>query len=374
MNALNRVEISARALRHNFGVCRHYAADAAILAMVKGEAYGHGMVDCARLFVAEGAASLGVAQVGEGVTLRQAGITAPIFVLAGITPQSAAVAVEHGLTPVIGDGSSLDELAFQARRVGRTVRLHLKMDAGMGRQGTLPGEMSALIQGVLDRPGLAIDGILAHFPEADEPGAASSSQVVETFRVTSRQLEQQFGRRWCLHLANSGGLLYVSGARFDMVRPGIMLYGSYPDAHATPEVTPALQLQPAMRFSSQVIQVRQLPAGTGLGYGHSWTSARPTTIAVLPVGYSNGYLRRLSNRASVLIRGRRVPVVGRVSMNLTMVDATDLEQVEVGDEAVLLGTQQGEAISADEIGAWMETISYEVLCLFGGLNRRSFLE
>jgi alanine racemase len=180
--------------------------------------------------------------------------------------------------------------------------------------------------------------------------------------------------KYCLHLANSGGLFYVAGARLDMIRPGIALYGYYPDgADGRAAASPPL-LRPVMRFSTRVIQVRQVPAGSGLGYWHLFTTSRPSTIAVLPVGYEDGYLRVLSNRAQVLIGGRRAPVIGRISMNLTLVDITDLPEVRVGAEAVLLGCQGEAEISADEVAGWMETISYEVLCLFGNLNERELVE
>lgn len=176
-----------------------------------------------------------------------------------------------------------------------------------------------------------------------------------------------------VHLANSGAVLYFPGAHQDMIRPGIALYGCYPDGQQGRGDCSELQLSPVMRFSSRVIQVKDVPAGTGLGYGHSFITKRPTRIALIPVGYEDGYLRCLSNKAQGLIQGKRVSVVGRISMNITMFDVTDIDNVCPGDEVVLLGRQGMSEITADEIACWMQTINYEVCCLFGNLNQRLYV-
>lgn len=344
------------------------------MAMVKADGYGHGMIDCARIFAAQGAAALGVAEAVEGVRLRESGITLPILVLAGVIPQTLPAILDAQLTPVVVDSSILAELSRQAGVRGVEVSLHLKLDAGMGRQGILPTDFVELVRAVQALPHLRLDGVVAHFPLADDPVAANSTQVLTTYMETTAQLARLVPRKCCLHLANSGGLFYVAGARLDMVRPGIALYGYYPDGQAGRAIAAQPLLQPAMRFSTRVIQVRRVPAGSGLGYGHLFTTSRPSTIAVLPVGYDDGYLRCLSNKAQVLLGGRRAPVVGRISMNLTLVDVTGLPAVQVGDEAVVLGRQGEEEITADDIAGWMDTISYEVLCLFGKLNERELVD
>ena len=374
MKSLNLVEISRSALRRNFAQCRHLAGNAPLLAMVKADAYGHGMVECSRIFLEEGAVALGVAEVAEGVELREAGFRAPVFILAGVLPQAAGALFDHKLTPVVVDDFSLPELSRQAQLRRVEIGVHLKLDAGMGRQGTLPEAFLTLVKSVQALPGLRLEGVMAHFPMADDRQASSSSEVVAAFAKVVSSVRALVPDNLCLHLANSGGLFYVAGARFDMVRPGIALYGYSPDGPAGKTSGPGQALQPAMRFSTRIIQVRQVPAGTGLGYSHTFVTSRPTAIAVLPVGYEDGYLRSLSNRAQVLIGGRRAPVVGRISMNLTLVDVTGLQPVQPGDEVVLLGSQGSEEISADDIASWMNTISYEVLCLFGRMNRRVFTD
>jgi alanine racemase len=374
MKSLNQVEISRSALIHNFQVCRQWAGDAAIMPLVKADGYGHGMIDCARIFAAQGAAAFGVAEAIEGVRLREAGINQPILVLVGVIPQTLPLIIESRLTPVVTDPAILPELSRLAGIHGVDIGLHLKLDAGMGRQGALPADFLDLVRTVQRLPHLRLDGVMAHFPLSDDRQSVNSAEVLRTFLATTELLTGLGLGKCCLHLANSGGLFYVAGARLDMVRPGIALYGYYPDGFAgRATATPPL-LRPVMRFSTRIIQVRQVPAGSGLGYCHLFTTTRPSTIAVLPVGYANGYLRNLSNRAEVLIGGRRAPVVGRVSMNLTLIDVTDLPETRVGDEAVLLGGQGEEQITADAIAEWMGTISYEMLCLFGQLNERVLVD
>lgn len=372
--SLNRVEISRAALRHNFRLCRHRAGNALIMPMVKADGYGHGMEECARLFAAEGAAAFGVAEAREGVRLREAGIDAPIFVLVGMVPPVIPLVLAHRLTPVVTEGAVLPELARQAQAAGVEVGLHLKVDAGMGRQGFLPSELPDLVRLVQGLPALRLAGIMAHLPMADAVVSANTEEVLARYNAAIEAVAPLLPPDCCRHLANSGGLLHFTGTCLDMVRPGIALYGCYPEGEPHLPVD-GEELRPAMRFLSQVIQVRIVPAGTGLGYGQTLTTTRPTRLAVLPVGYANGYLRKLSNRAAVLIRGRRAPVLGRVSMNLTLADITDFPgEVRAGDEAVLLGRQGEEAIGADEVAAWMETISYEVLCLIGNLNERVYID
>lgn len=374
MKSLNRIEISRAALIHNFELCRRLAGNAALIAMVKADAYGHGMIECARIFSEQGAAALGVAEAVEGLRLREAGLKLPILVLAGIIPQTLPAILAAGLTPVVVDPSILAELSGLARRNQVKVGLHLKLDAGMGRQGTLPEDFIALVQNVHSYDNLRLEGVMAHFPLADDRFSENSVKVLKIFKETAAAFANLNPKACPLHLANSGGLLYVPGSGFDMVRPGLALYGYYPDgSNGRAAASPPL-LQRVMRFSSRVIQLRRVPAGYNLGYGHLFTTTRPSTIAVLPVGYDNGYLRCLTNKAQVLIHGRRFPVVGRISMNLTLIDVTGFDGICVGDEVVLMGQQDNEMISADEIAAWMDTISYEVLCLFGNLNERELVD
>ena len=372
IESLNRVLISRSALAHNFRICVEKSGGAPIMAMVKADAYGHGMEECARVFARSGARAFGVAEVVEGVRLRRSGIRGPIFILAGLLPDFFEAVIEYDLTPVLVDGEMIDSLAAEASAHGKKIRVHLKVDAGMGRQGCRLDQAPAVVRKIIRHDSLHLAGIMAHFPMADDPAHGNSGSVLAGFLHMIASL-QPLSLKDCLyHIANSGGIFSTGGAELDMVRPGISLYGYGADG-MEPGMTGG-RLQPAMSFVSRVLQVREVPAGTGLGYGHIFTTSKTTRLAVLPVGYEDGYLRTLSNRAEVLVHGRRAPVVGRISMNLTLVDVSEVPEVRPGDEAVLLGRQGNERISADEIAGWMESISYEVLCLFGHCNTREYKE
>ena len=373
-SSLNKVQVSRSALRHNFTLCQQQAPDAVVMAMVKADAYGHGMVECARVFADSGAAAFGVAEVVEGVQLRQAGVTQPIFILVGILPEFFDVLFEYNLTPVLVDSSLVVLLGEEAVRRKREIGIHLKVDAGMGRQGCLLVDIKDLVTAITQQEGLKLEGILAHFPMADDPVSGNSEEVLAGFLKMVDDLGPNVRQDLCLHIANSPGLFSVKGSGLDMVRPGISLYGYTADGSGGKVGTAESGLIPAMRFVSRVIQVREVPAGTGLGYSHIFTTDKTTRLAVLPVGYEDGYRRGLSNKAHVLLHGKRAQVVGRISMNLTLVDITDIEGVQTGDEAVLLGHQGREVITADDIGGWLDTINYEVLCMFGHCNTIEYVD
>lgn len=374
IESLNRVEISLAALRHNFLLLKNKASGAAVLAMVKADGYGHGMVECAAALAAAGVDCFGVAEAIEGVELRNNGIDRPVFIMAGLLPEIIPALFAYRLTPVVVDDSCLELLSQQAVQRQQNISVHLKVDAGMGRQGCALSDIGGIIQKINRFPGLSLGGIMAHFPMADDPDSDSTAEVTAAFGRQLEKVQDLLPVDMTVHLANSGGILYFPDSHQDMVRPGISLYGYYPDGEDGTRNADKPQLQPVMRFSSRIIQLKKVPAGTGLGYGHTFTTNRETQIAIIPAGYEDGYLRSLSNRAQALIHGQRVPAVGRISMNLTMFDVTDIDEVRQGDEVVLLGRQGNEEITADEIAGWMGTISYEVLCLFGNLNHRVYVE
>lgn len=379
VQSLNRVEIDLAAVQANYrAVCDTVGPGVRVMAVVKADAYGHGMVAVAQALRACGASTFGVAEVEEGVALRRAGITGDIVVLLGGPAAAVPEMLEHRLTPVVFDRESLAALSDQARARNGIVEVHLKVDVGMGRLGIMPGEVEGFVQELHSLPGLRLTGVLSHLPAADDSGAvARTATQLDRFQQVLAGLAQENVPVPLTHIANSAGLLYHHSARLDMVRPGISLYGCYPDGinGAGRDLRPLLR--PVMRFATRVLQIKTVPADSGISYGHTFVTERPTRLAVLPVGYDDGYLRSLSNRAQVLVRGQRAPVRGRVCMNACMVDITDLEggeEIRPGEEVVLMGQQGQEEISADEIAGWMGTISYEVLCLFGSRNRRVYLE
>ena len=372
----NRVEIDTAALRNNFQRIRNTAGThIRIMAVVKSDAYGHGLVKCAETLVGAGADTFGVAEVWEGVELRKAGINGDIVVLLGASRESCEEIIRFALMPVVYDVEFLTALSDAAARMKETVGVHLKVDVGMGRIGILPAEVGSYISLIRRLPNVSLAGLLSHFPAADEMDSlqATHDQLAE-FKNILAELKSKETGRVVSHIANSAGLIYFPKSYLDMVRPGISLYGCYPGGSPSraKSVAPELELLPVMSFKTRVIQVKELGPGHGISYGHTFVTRRKSRIAVLPVGYADGYLRKLSNRAEVLIKGRRAPVCGRVCMNATLVDVTDLPPVHPGDEAVLLGSQENASITADEMAQWMETISYEVLCLFGNLNVRIY--
>jgi len=375
-DSFNAVEIDLAALRENYANIQAVAgAGVRVMAVVKADAYGHGMVAAARSLWEAGARTFGVAEIEEGIALRQAGVGGEIVILLGILPAAAPEIVRHDLTPVLFDLETVAELSRRAVAAQKEVDVHLKVDVGMGRLGIAPEQAVVFASAIAGLPGLRLAGLLSHLPMADQPeaAAATAGQLALFNRVLAQVAALAPADRF-VHIANSAGLLYHPASRFNMVRAGISLYGCYPDGAAVP-VAGRPVLRPVMRFVSRVLQVKELPAGAGISYGHTFVTSRPTRLAVLPVGYDDGYLRRLSNRAVVLIRGQRMPICGRVCMNACMADITDLPDaatVKPGDEVVLMGCQGDEEIDADQVAAWLETISYEVLCLFGNRNRRIY--
>jgi len=367
----NQVWIDCQALCHNFRIITEAVGNMVeVMAMVKGDAYGHGMTETAAVLAGCGCRNFGVAELVEAVALRRSGIEGSIYVLLGFQPEEAEQFAIHNLTPVVFLDQDIRALSRVAVSSGREIGVHLKVDCGMGRLGLLPVDVPAFMERIAALPGIHLAGIMAHLPEADRHGAVSTLHIFSRFRELFARNGNDFGG--IRHIANSAATLYLPEMHCDMVRAGIALYGCYPDGGSgVPNITGA-RLKPVMSFVTRVVQVKELPAGHGISYGHTYTTTRPTRIAVLPAGYEDGYLRDLSNRGSVLVRGQRAPVRGRVCMNVCMVDVTGIDGVEVGDEVILLGRQGEEEITADEVAGWMGTISYEVLCLFGKNNSRKY--
>jgi len=364
------VEIDRAALRHNFRQVRQLIGPAVdILAVVKADAYGHGLVPAAQAFAEAGATSFGVAEVEEGVLLRQAGITGQIVVMLGVDQQGAAEAVAQNLTPVVYTLEALEALAAQAAKSGCRKGVQLKVDVGMGRFGLLPHEIEPFLAALRRFPNLYLAGIVSHFPKPDVEGDATTEEQYRVFQeLLTGVLDTGEGR--ISHVANSATLLRYPEMRCDLVRPGISLYGCYPVEWLGRAAL--LDLRPVMCFATTVLQVKEVPAGQGISYGHRYVTDRPTRLAVLPVGYADGYLRRMAGKAEVLLAGKRAPIRGMICMNACMADVTEIPGVKAGDEAVLLGCQGTGEIRAEEIARWSDTINYEILCLFGSCNRQVY--
>jgi alanine racemase len=367
----NEVTIDLSALRHNFFEIKRLAGpDAGILAVVKSDAYGHGMLAVAKTLESAGVDCLAVFEAEEGLELRKAGCQVPILLMMGITSDEVSAAVEHGLAPALFHVDIAEKLSQISAEHGKVTPVHVKVDSGMTRLGVWCEDLPKFLEQLLPLKGIQVEGIFSHLAVADQPDHRFTEQQINRFQEAVEACRRRVGFKGYAHISNSGALLGSRGLDLDMVRPGILLYGSPPaEGWAAAE-----SFKPVMAFRSRVIQVRTVPPGTSVSYGCTYTTQATCSIATIPVGYDDGYSRLLSNNGDVLIHGQRVPVVGRVCMNLTMVDVTSLEGVAVGDEVVLLGSQGEERITAEEIAARIGTISYEVYCTIGKSNRRVYID
>ena len=354
--------IDPTALRDNYTRLRSAtAADVAMMAIVKANAYGHGATLVAPILQEAGVDWFGVATVGEAVELRSAGISKPILVLTGASAREVSVLLKQRLATALLDASMARELSRAAGAA--TLPVHLKIDSGMGRLGLRPEELGELLRVLRELGNLSVEGVFSHFGTADDVNHEyPASQIARFEEALELVAEAGFAPRW-VHLANSAATLSRPEAHYTMIRPGIALYGIVPPGVAHTEV--GGQLRPAMRLVTHVLQVKDLPAEYPVSYGQTFVTRRPSRIAVLPIGYADGYGRSLSNKGYVLVRGTRVPVVGNVCMDLTMIDVTDIPDVAPGEEVVLWGEQAGKSLSVDEVAGWQGTISYEVINRIG---------
>jgi alanine racemase len=328
-----------------------------VLSMVKANGYGHGARAVAKALAGEGSDAFGVATLEEGIELRQAGIHAPILVLAGAYPDQIDLFFENRLTPGIHALESLNELDTAAHSRNKTLNVHLKVDTGMGRIGLLPVEVDSWLPKIKDLRALKIEGVFSHFSHAESVEGSYTQQQLRLFRKVVERLRAEGVAPPFVHLANSAATITLPAAYFDMVRPGLMLYGVYP----SPAMQGQISLKPVLSWKTRILQLKRVSAGSSISYGQTFVTKRESLIATLPIGYADGYPRLLSSRGQVLVRGKRAPVAGRVCMDLTMIDVTDIEKIQPGDEVVLLGRQGDAEISADEMAAWANTISYEIL-------------
>ncbi len=332
-----------------------------ILCMVKANGYGHGAVEISQTLVRSGADAFGVATLEEAVQLREAGIVVPVIVLAGVFPDQLDTFVNYKLTPVIHDHTSLKRLESEAIRHRVQLGVHLKIDTGMGRLGFMPADADQWIPELKKLRSLELEGIFSHFSHAENVEGDYTKKQLETFHRVLAQLRTANLAPGLIHFANSAATITLPAAYFDMVRPGLMLYGIYP----SPAMARQIALKPVLAWRTSILQLKKVPAGTSISYGQTFVTQRQSVIATLPLGYADGYPRLLSNRGETLVGDQRAPIAGRVCMDLTMIDVTDIRNVRQGDEVVLLGRQGAAEISADELASWVNTISYEILTSIG---------
>ena len=361
-------EIDLNQLAANFRrVKQRVAATARVMAVVKANAYGHGAVECARRLAAEGADWFGVALPEEAIQLRNSGIAQPVLCLAGFWPGQAAACVQHRLTPVIYRLDMLKELDQAAAETGVIADVHVKVDTGMGRLGVRFDQINEFA-GALERfRNVRIDGLMTHLAAADDNACRPLTlDQIRRFDETVEAFRERGYRPTHLHLANSAGVYGHREAWGNMVRPGGVLYGLWRDV--LPLTVSDPQLVPVMSVRSRIIMLKWVPPGETIGYGCTFEASRRSLIATLPIGYHDGYMRGFSNRAHVIVRGVYAPVVGRVSMDLTLIDVTDVAGVYLHDEVTLLGWDGRNSelrIKAEDLGRIAGTLSYEVTCGVG---------
>jgi alanine racemase len=361
-----RAIVDLDAIARNYRALRDRVAPRQVVAVVKADAYGHGAAAVARRLEREGAGRFAVANTDEGVALRRAGVSGEVLLLSCAEPEELPRQRAYGLTPALYDVAQAQAVVAAAERLPGRLPVHLELDTGMGRAGIRPEELDRIVELFRGGRRAQIAGTFANLSSADDPGSPETARQVGVLRGCLARMRDAGLSPGLVHLANSAGVLAHPDTWFDAVRPGLALYGVAPsEALAAPELTPAMTVE------SRVVGARCVPAGTPLGYGGRFVTARPTTVAVLPIGYHDGFRRSFSDTVSVLLRGRKAPVVGSISMDVTLVDATDTG-AERGDRAVCLGRDGDASVSAWDLARAAGTVPYEILCAIGPRVRRSY--
>ncbi len=367
---LIRAEINLSAIDHNIKEIRRIIAPGVmILAAVKANAYGHGALRVARQVLDSGVNMLGVARINEGIELRKGGITAPILILGNTPPEFAHELMAYNLTCAVSSCETAQGYAAAAGLANGKIRVHLKIDTGMGRNGFLSDGFRAFVKGddtgtlgeikaVCRLTGLEVEGIFSHFAISDAADKTSANRQFDVFSDLLAQIENAGIDIPIRHMANSAATIDMPETHLDMVRPGIAVYGLAPSSEVQLD---RIDLKPAMAIKAKIAHLKDVGAGFNVSYGSTHTTSAPTRIAVVPVGYADGYNRRLSSKGRMLVRGVSAPILGRICMDLTMIDVGHIPDVALGDEVVVLGCQGTETLSADEIAADLITINYEVV-------------
>ena len=360
-------EIDRSALRANYRAIRKRIPEPTRLcAVVKANGYGHGAVEVAKIALSEGATYLGVATPGEAAELREAGFDVPILVLGLIGPESAASIVSNDIVQTVATEALAKCLNDEAERQGKTVKVHLKVETGMGRIGVYPEDAPALAKAIEELPHVELEGIFAHFSVADSDLDFTKGQI-EKFRTACEAVAAVTKRRLLRHIAESEAILHLLDiSAFDMARAGIIQYGLKPGETVPDDI----KLHQAMRLKAKIVFIKEMDVGESVGYGRTFIAKRKSRIATLPLGYADGYIRAYGKQGSVEVRGKRAPIAGRICMDQTMIDITDIEGVEIGDEVTLFGT---ETLPTDEAAKWLDTINYEIVCLVSGRVPRVYV-
>lgn len=358
-------EIDLSAIAGNLRVIKKTSNNLPTIAVVKADAYGHGVVEISKRLVNEGVEYLAVAFTEEAKELRDAGINIPILVLFDHDIEDI---VKYNLIPVIHDKKTALFLSKEAEKNNKELNVHVKIDTGMGRLGLTTNAAKDVLE-IANLKGINIDGLMSHFSEADLADATFAKVQIEQFKAVRKELLNNDLNIRLSHIANSAAVMTLPESHFDAVRPGLMLYGYSP---LTGLQTLNSKLIPVMTVKAKILALRRLPAGAPISYGRTFITKRDSLIGVMQLGYADGFSRRFSNNAEVLVRGKRASIVGRVCMDLSMIDLTDLEQPVEGDEIIIIGRQGNEYIDADELALRADTIPYEILTSLGNMAKKVY--
>ena len=362
------VVVNLSQIKHNLEAIRAHVGGAKVMPIVKANAYGHGLDEVAR-YLAPQVDYIGVAVLEEGIHLRKLGIRTPLLVLGGIWGDQIPLYLKHNLTMTASSLERLEQIDAAAGLLRKKARVHLKIDTGMERIGVHYYSAEPLLEAALACRHVQVEGIYSHFANADAADLSHARLQLERFDQVLRFYEKHSLPLPLRHMANSGGILQLPESHYDMVRPGILLYGVYPSA----EVARTVAVQPALSWKSRVVYFKVVQAGHPVSYGSTWQSDHPVRVVTVPVGYGDGYFRAMSNRAQVIIRGQKYPQVGRICMDQMMVD---LEQGSAynGDEVILIGADGPQQVSAEDLAGWAGTIPYEILTNIGARVPRVYVE
>jgi len=361
------VVVNLSQLKRNLEAIRAHVGGAKIMPIVKANAYGHGL-DAVSRFLAPQVDYIGVAVLEEGIHLRKLGIRTPILVLGGIWGDQIPLYLQHNLTMTASSLERLEQINAAAESVKKKARVHLKIDTGMERIGTHYYNAHLLQEATLKHQNVNVEGIYSHFANADAADLTHARLQLERFNEVLRFYEKHSLPVPMCHIANSGAILQLPESHFDLVRPGIMLYGVYPST----EVVRSVTVKPALSWKSRVVYFKVVQPGHPVSYGSIWSSDHPVRVVTIPVGYGDGYFRRMSNQAQVIIRGQKYPQVGRICMDQMMVNL-EMGTAYNGDEVILIGESNGQQVTAEELAEWAGTIPYEILTNIGARVPRVYI-
>ncbi|UCE63585.1 MAG: alanine racemase [Nitrospirota bacterium] len=355
---LTKTYIHLDRLTQNMRLLQEHVGTRPLWPCIKANAYGHGAEIVSRHLMSLGYHTFGVADVEEGMALVQAGVQATYIVLSETLPDHSEALVTHGFEPTISTPTMAESLSRETAKAGKQISVHIKVDTGMGRVGIHPNEVKPFLEHCQSLGGLRVRGLMSHFPRADEADKSFSLEQIERFKKVVKETKGYGIEMY--HLANSAAIFDLPDSYFNAVRPGISIYGLRPSWEMTnPRVG---ELEPILEWKTRIVFLKEVPAGRGLSYGHAFHTKRPSLIATIPVGYGDGLNRNLSNNFDLLVQGVRCPQVGRITMDMTLIDVTALRGiVELGDEVEIIGRQGAEEVTADELAGKLGTINYEIV-------------